>query len=266
MNDDIVVQKILKLLENNTAFIGYALSGGVGTKINVRNTETGKTIQALSINVDSSGEVLVVKDSEDGKYKAVTFKGAEQVTERIIQVRKTKPVDDKKTIEYTDTDIEVFYLFVKLVDTGNPVPTDLQSTWIRKGNSCTQFVGAYERCNYAARETINGTSYTGLPYKPYSSLNECLNDDLGRDAKTPHGTSNENGASAGWKYYSTRVSAANEANMRAALESHDARYNTNYKKLFGYGTILECSGAMNFAASSNKAVVLNNHRICLNRF
>ena len=244
MNDDIVVQKILKLLENNTAFIGYALNGGIGTKINVRNTETGKTIQALSINVDSSGEVLVVKDSDDGRYKAVTFKAAEQVTERIIQVRKTKPVDDKKIIEYTDSDIEVFYLFVKLIDTGSPVDTQLQSTWIRKGSSCTQFVGAYERCNYAAKETIGGTSYTGLPYKPYNSLNDCLNDDLGRDAKTPHGTGDEQGLGSGYKIYSTKMTAQAEENLRAALESHDAYYGTGYKKLFGYGSILECSGAM----------------------
>lgn len=244
MNDDIVVQKILKLLENNTAFIGYALNGGIGTKINVRNTETGKTIQALSINVDSSGEVLVVKDSDDGKYKAVTFKAAQQTTERIVQIRKTKPVDDKKIIEYTDTDIEVFYLFVKLIDTGFPVSTQLQSTWIRKGSSCTQFVGAYERCNYGAKETIGGTSFTGLPYKPYSSLNDCLADDLGRDAKTPHGTGDENGANLGWKIYSTKMTADAEQNLLAALISHDEHYGTNYKKLFGYGSILECSGAM----------------------
>jgi hypothetical protein len=247
MNDDLVVSKILKLLENNTAFIGYALNGGIGTKINVRNTETGKTIQALSINVDSSGEVLVVKDSNDGKYKAVTFKAAEQVTERIIQIRKTKPVDDKKIIEYTDSDIEVFYLFVKLVDTGSPVPTNLKSTWIRKGSSCTQFVGAYERCNYAAKETIGGVSYMGLPYKPYSTLDSCLADDLGRDAKTPHGTGDENGANASWKYFSTKVTAANEEAMRNALTSHDTEYGTSYRKLFGYGSILECSGAMNLA-------------------
>lgn len=245
MNDDLVVQKILKLLENNTAFIGYALNGGIGTKINVRNTETGKTIQALSINVDSTGEVLVVKDSEDNQYKAVTFKTAEKVSERIIQIRKTKPIDDKKTIEYTSSDIEVFYLFVKLIDTGSPVPTQLKSTWIRKGSSCTQFVGAYERCNYASRETIGGVSYTGLPYKPYETLKACLDDDLGRDAKTPHGTKDENGGNAGWKYFSTRVSSTGEASMKAALESHDAKFNTSYKKLFGYGSILECSGAMN---------------------
>lgn len=247
MNDDLVVQKILKLLENNTAFIGYALNGGIGTKINVRNTETGKTIQALSINVDASGEVLVVKDSDDGKYKAVTFKTTQQTTERIIQIRKTKPVDDKKIIEYTDSDIEVFYLFVKLIDTGSPVPTNLQSTWIRKGSSCTQFVGAYERCNYAARETINGTSYTGLPYEPYSSLQDCLNDDLGRDAKTPHGSKDEQGGNAGWKYFSTVVTAEDEGRMLAALTSHDNHYRTSYKELFGYATILECSGAMNLA-------------------
>lgn len=247
MNDDLVVSKILKLLENNTAFIGYALNGGIGTKINVRNTETGKTIQALSINVDSSGEVLVVKDSDDGKYKAVTFKAAEQVTERIIQVRKTKPVDDKKIIEYTDSDIEVFYLFVKLIDTGSPVPTQLQSTWIRKGSSCTQFVGAYERCNYAAKETIGGVSYTGLPYKTYNSLNDCLNDDLGRDAKTPHGTSDEQGGNLNWKYFSTKVNAVDEQRMQSALTSHDTEYGTNYRKLFGYSSILECSGAMNLA-------------------
>lgn len=244
MNDDIVVQKILKLLENNTAFIGYALNGGIGTKINVRNTETGKTIQALSINVDSSGEVLVVKDSDDGKYKAVTFKAAQQTTERIIQVRKTKPVDDKKIIEYTDSDIEVFYLFVKLIDTGSPVPTQLQSTWIRKGSSCTQFVGAYERCNYASKATIGGTSYTGLPYKPYDSLNECLADDLGRDAKTPHGSGDEQGLGLGYKVYSTRMTAQAEANLKIALQSHDAHYGTSYTKLFGYGSILECSGGM----------------------
>lgn len=244
MNDDLVVQKILQLLENNTAFIGYALNGGIGTKINVRNTETGKTIQALSINVDSSGEVLVVKDSDDGKYKAVTFKAAEQITERIIQIRKTKPVDDKKIIEYTEADIEVFYLFVKLIDTGSPYPTQLQSTWIRKGSSCTQFVGAYERCNYAAKETIAGTSYTGLPYKPYSTLNDCLNEDLSRDAKTPHGTSDSNGTNLGWKIYSTKMTADAEESLRIALESHDAYYKTNYKKLFGYASILECSGAM----------------------
>lgn len=244
MNDDIVVQKILKLLENNTAFIGYALSGGIGTKINVRNTETGKTIQALSVNVDSSGEVLVVKDSDDGKYKAVTFKAAQQTTERIIQIRKTKPVDDKKIIEYTDSDIEVFYLFVKLIDTGSPVSSQLQSTWIRKGSSCTQFVGAYERCNYAAKETIGETSYTGLPYVPYSTLNDCLNDDLGRDAKTPHGSGDENGTNPGWRIYSTKMTTLAEENLRAALESHDAHYNTSYKKGFGYGSILDCSGSM----------------------
>lgn len=255
MNDDVVVSKILKLLENNTAFIGYALNGGIGTKINIRNTETGKTIQALSINVDSSGgEVLVVKDSDDGKYKAVTFKAAEQITERIIQIRKTKPVDDKKTIEYTDSDIEVFYLFVKLIDTGSPVPTQLQSTWIRKGSSCTQFVGAYERCNYAARETIGGTSYTGLPYKPYTSLNECLNDDLSRDAKTPHGTSDENGGNLSWKMYSTRMTAENEQAMKAALESHDEYYGTSFKNGFGYGSILDCSGAMYLQGWENVAI------------
>jgi hypothetical protein len=245
MNDDLVVSKILKLLENNTSFIGYALNGGIGTKINVRNTETGKTIQALSINVDSSGEVLVVKDSEDNLYKAVTFKTAEQVTERIIQIRKTKPVDDKKVVEYTDSDIEIFYLFVKLIDTGSPVPTNLTSTWIRKGSSCTQFVGAYERCNYGAKQTISGTSYTGLPYVPYTTLTNCLNDDLGRDAKTPHGSKDESGGNAaGWKYYSSRMTAENEQQMLTALISHDNQYNTNYKKLFGYGSILECSGAM----------------------
>jgi len=247
ISEDLVVQKILKLLENNTAFIGYALNGGIGTKINVRNTETGKTIQALSVNVDSSGEVLVVKDSNDGQYKAVTFKAAEQVTERIIQIRKTKPVDDKKIIEYTDSDIEVFYLFVKLVDTGSPVPSQLQSTWIRKGSSCTQFVGAYERCNYAAKETIGGTSYTGLPYKPYNSLNDCFSDDLGRDAKTPHGTEDENGVNLGWKMFSTKVTAEDEQRMLAALTSHDNEYGTSFKKLFGYGTILECSGGMHLA-------------------
>jgi hypothetical protein len=244
MNDELVVQKILKLLENNTAFIGYALNGGIGTKINVRNTETGKTIQALSINVDSSGEVLVVKDSEDGKYKAVTFKAAQQTTERIIQIRKTKPVDDKKIIEYTDTDIEVFYLFVKLIDTGSPVPTQLDSTWIRKGSSCTQFVGAYERCNYAAKETIGGTSYTGLPYKPYPTLNDCLNDDLGRDARTPHGSGDEQGLGSGYSIFSTRMTAEAEANLKGALESHDEHYGTNYKRGFGYGSILECSGGL----------------------
>lgn len=245
MNDDLVVQKISKLLQNNTSFIGYALNGGIGTKINVRNTETGKTIQALSINVDSSGEVLVVKDSADGQYKAVTFKTAEKVSERIIQLRKTKPIDDKKTIEYTDSDIEVFYLFVKLIDTGSPVTSQLTSTWIRKGTSCTEFVGAYERCNYARRETIGGTSYTGLPYTPYASLNECLNDDNGPDAKTPHGSKDENGGNAGWRYFSTKVSADGEASMLNALTSHDNNYGTNMKKLFGYGSILECSGAMN---------------------
>lgn len=246
MNDDLVVQKISKLLENNTSFIGYALNGGIGTKINVRNTETGKTIQALSINVDSSGEVLVVKDSTDNQYKAVTFKVAEKVSEKIIQIRKTKPTDDKKIIDYTDVDIEVFYLFVKLIDTGSPVATQLQSTWIRKGNSCTQFVGAYERCNYASRKTIAGVSYTGLPYQTYTSLTECLNDDFGPDAKTPHGTSNENGGgNAGWKYFSTQVSGASEQSMLAALTSHDANFNTSYKNIFGYGSILECSGAMN---------------------
>lgn len=245
MNDDLVVQKILKLLENNTAFIGYALNGGIGTKINVRNTETGKTIQALSINVDSSGEVLVVKDSDDGKYKAVTFKAAQQTTERIIQIRKTKPIDDKKIIEYTDSDVEVFYLFVKLIDTGSPYPTELQSTWIRKGNSCTQFVGAYERCNYSSRDTIGGITYTGLPYVEHPSLQECLNDDLGRDARTPHGSGNSTGGNAAWKYFSTRVTGENEERMLAALTSHDGEYGTNYKKLFGYATILECSGAMN---------------------
>lgn len=243
MNDDLVVQKISKLLENNTSFIGYALNGGVGTKINVRNTETGKTIQALSINVDSSGEVLVVKDSTDNQYKAVTFKVAEKVSEKIIQIRKTKPTDDKKIIDYTDVDIEVFYLFVKLIDTGSPVATQLQSTWIRKGNSCTQFVGAYERCNYASKKTIAGVSYTGLPYQTYTSLTECLNDDLGPDAKTPHGTSNENGGNAGWKYFSTQVSGANEQRILGALTSHDAYYKTSYKNIFGYGSILECSGA-----------------------
>jgi len=246
MNDDQVVSKILKLLENNTAFIGYALNGGIGTKINVRNTETGKTIQALSINVDSSGEVLVVKDSDDGKYKAVTFKSAEQVTERIIQIRKTKPIDDKKIIEYTEADIEVFYLFVKLVDTGSPVPTNLTSTWIRKGNSCTQFVGAYERCNYAAKDTINGVSYTGLPYKPYSNLNDCLKDDLSRDANSPHGSGkNAGGGGGGWRFYSSQVSSDGEEAMLAALTSHDSEYDTNYKKLFGYATILSCGGEMN---------------------
>ena len=247
MNDDLVVQKISKLLENNTAFIGYALNGGIGTKINVRNTETGKTIQALSINVDSVGEVLVVKDSTDNQYKAVTFKVAEKVSEKIIQIRKTKPTDDKKIIDYTDVDIEVFYLFVKLIDTGSPVATQLQSTWIRKGNSCTQFVGAYERCNYASKKTIAGVSYTGLPYQTYTSLTECLNDDLGPDAKTPHGTSNENGANAGWKYFSTKVSGVNEQRILEALTSHDAFYGTSYKNIFGYGSILECSGAMNLA-------------------
>lgn len=244
MNDDIVVQKILKLLENNTAFIGYALNGGIGTKINVRNTETGKTIQALSINVDSSGEVLVVKDSNDGKYKAVTFKAAEQVTERIIQIRKTKPVDDKKIIEYTDSDIEAFYLFVKLIDTGSPVDTQLQSTWIRKGSSCTHFVGAYERCNYVAKETINGVSYTGLPYKPYTSLQDCLNDDLSRDAQTPHGTSDEQGFGSGYQIYTTSMTSINEQNLKDALTSHDEYYQTNFRKLFGYGTILDCTGSM----------------------
>lgn len=244
MNDDIVVQKILKLLDNKTTFIGYALNGGIGTKINVRNTETGKTIQAESVNVDSSGEVLVVKDSNDGKYKAVTFRAGDQTTERIIQIRKTKPVDDKKTIEYTDSDIEVFYLFVKLIDTGSPVDTQLQSTWIRKGSSCTQFVGAYERCNYASKATIGGTSYTGLPYVPYPTLTDCLNDDLGRDAKTPHGSGDENGLGAGYKIYSTKMTAQAEANLKAALQSHDAYYKTGYTKLFGYGSILECSGAM----------------------
>ena len=245
MNDDLVVQKISKLLENNTAFIGYALNGGVGTKINVRNTETGKTIQALSINVDSVGEVLVVKDSADNQYKAVTFKVAEKVSEKIIQIRKTKPTDDKKIIDYTDVDIEVFYLFVKLIDTGSPVATNLTSTWIRKGNSCTQFVGAYERCNYASRKTIAGVSYTGLPYTPYASLTECLNSDAEPDAKTPHGTSNEQGGNLGWKYFSTQVSGVDEQNMLAALTSHDAYYKTSYKNIFGYGSILECSGAMN---------------------
>lgn len=244
MNDDIVVQKILKLLENNTAFIGYALNGGVGTKINVRNTETGKTIQALSINVDSTGEVLVVKDSEDNQYKAVTFKTAEKVSERIIQLRKTKPVDDKKEIEYTDSDIEVFYLFVKLIDTGSPVPTDLTSTWIRKGSSCTQFVGAYERCNYAAKDRLNGVSYTGLPFKTHETLQSCLNDDGGRDARTPHGTSDENGGNPGWRIYSTRMTLSQEQELLAALESHDNAMGTSYKNLFGYGSILECSGAM----------------------
>src|SRR4028119_1085158 len=254
MNDDLVVQKILKLLENNTAFIGYALNGGIGTKINVRNTETGKTIQAISINVDSSGEVLVVKDSDDEQYKAVTLKAAEQVTERIIQIRKTKPIDDKKIIEYTDSDVEVFYLFVKLLDTGSPVPTQLTSTWIRKGSSCTQFVGAYERCNYAAKETIGSTSYTGLPYKPYNSLNECLADDLGRDAKTPHGSSDEQGLGAGYKIFSTKVTGAGEEAMLAALTSHDTEYGTSYKKSFGYASILECSGAMNLAGWESIAV------------
>lgn len=244
MNDDIVVSKILKLLENNTAFIGYALNGGVGTKINVRNTETGKTIQALSINVDSTGEVLVVKDSEDNQYKAVTFKTAEKVSEKIIQLRKTKPLDDKKTIEYTDSDIEVFYLFVKLIDTGSPVTSQLTSTWIRKGSSCTQFVGAYERCNYASKETIDGVSYTGLPYKPYETLQACLNDDTGRDAATPHGTKDENGAGFGIRIYSTKMTATAEQDLLGALTSHDNHYGTNMKKLFGYGSILECSGAM----------------------
>jgi hypothetical protein len=244
MNDDLVVQKILKLLENNKAFVGYAINGGIGTKINVRNTETGKTIQALSINVDSTGEVLVVKDTEDGQYKAVNFKTAEKVSERIIQLRKTKPVDDKKKIDYTDSDIEVFYLFVKLIDTGSPVPTQLKSTWIRKGSSCTQFVGAYERCNYGSRETINGISYQGLPYKTYETLTDCLADDFGRDAKTPHGSSNEVGSNSGWKYYSTQMTGENEQDMLAAITSHDAKFNTSFKKLFGYGSILECSGAM----------------------
>jgi len=245
MNDDLIVQKILKLLENNTAFIGYALNGGIGTKINVRNTETGKTIQALSINVDSGGEVLVVKDSDDGKYKAVTFKAAQQTTERIIQIRKTKPVDDKKIIEYTDADIEVFYLFVKLIDTGSPYPSQLQSTWIRKGSSCTQFVGAYERCNYAAKDSIGGISYIGLPYKPYSSLNECLNDDLGRDAKTPHGNKDEQGLGSRYAVFSTTVSGTNEQRIFEAISSHDEHYGTNYKKLFGYSSIISCDGAMN---------------------
>ena len=245
MNDDLVVQKISKLLENNTAFIGYALNGGVGTKINVRNTETGKTIQALSINVDSSGEVLVVKDSTDNQYKAVTFKVAEKVSEKIIQIRKTKPTDDKKIIDYTDVDIEVFYLFVKLIDTGSPVPTSLQSTWIRKSNSCTQFVGAYERCNYASQKAIAGTYYSGLPYQTYTSLADCLNDDSSPDAMTPHGSKDKNGGMAGWKYFSTQIGAAGEQSMLAALTSHDANFNTGYKKLFGYGSILECSGAMN---------------------
>jgi hypothetical protein len=244
MNDDLVVQKILKLLENNKAFVGYAINGGIGTKINVRNTETGKTIQALSINVDSTGEVLVVKDTEDGQYKAVNFKTAEKVSERIIQLRKTKPVDDKKKIDYTDSDIEVFYLFVKLIDTGVPVPTNLKSTWIRKGSSCTQFVGAYERCNYASKETIGGVSYTGLPYKPYETLQACLNDDLGRDAKTPHGSKDENGVNPGWRIYSTKMTLEAEQSLLNALTSHDNEYKTNYKKLFGYGSILECSGAM----------------------
>ena len=244
MNDDLVVQKILKLLENNTAFIGYALNGGIGTKINVRNTETGKTIQALSINVDSTGEVLVVKDSADNQYKAVTFKTAEKVSERIIQLRKTKPIDDKKVIEYTDSDIEVFYLFVKLIDTGSPVPSQLTSTWIRKGSSCTQFVGAYERCNYASKETIGGVSYTGLPYKPYETLQDCLNDDLGRDAKTPHGTKDENGLGSGVRIYSTKMTSTQEQNLLAALTSHDNHYGTNMRKLFGYGSILDCSGGM----------------------
>ena len=243
MNDDQVVQQISKLL-NNTSFIGYALNGGIGTKINVRNTETGKTIQALSINVDSTGEVLVVKDSEDGQYKAVTFKTAEKVSTKIIQLRKTRPTDDKKIIEYTDSDIEVFYLFVKLIDTGSPVATDLQSTWIRKGSSCTQFVGAYERCNYAARETIGGVSYTGLEYKPYNTLQSCLNDDLGRDAKTPHGSVDGQGVGSGNRIYSTKVSGINEQRMLEALTSHDNTIGTNLKKLFGYGSILDCSGGM----------------------
>lgn len=244
MNDDLVVSKILKLLENNTAFIGYALNGGIGTKINVRNTETGKTIQALSINVDSSGEVLVVKDSEDNQYKAVTFKTAEKISEKIIQIRKTKPIDDKKVIEYTDSDIEVFYLFVKLIDTGSPVPSQLTSTWIRRGSSCTQFVGAYERCNYMSRETFDGIGYQGLPYKTYETLNSCLIDDFGRDARTPHGSSNEVGSNSGWKYYSSQMTAENEQDMLAALTSHDAKFGTSFKKLFGYGSILECSGSM----------------------
>lgn len=244
MNDDLLVQKILKLLENNTAFIGYALNGGIGTKINVRNTETGKTIQALSVNVDSSGEVLVVKDSDDGKYKAVTFKAAEQITERVIQIRKTKPIYDKKIIEYTEADIEVFYLFVKLIDTGSPVPSQLQSTWIRKGTSCTQFVGAYERCNYAARDTINGTSYTGLPYKPYPTLNDCLNDDLGRDAASPHGSGDSNGANSSWKMYSTQMSPSDEQSLQVALLSHDDYYGTNFTKFFGHGSIISCTGEM----------------------
>jgi hypothetical protein len=244
MNDDLVVQKILKLLENNTAFIGYALNGGIGTKINVRNTETGKTIQALSINVDSTGEVLVVKDSTDNQYKAVTFKTAEKVSERIIQLRKTKPVDDKKVIEYTDSDIEVFYLFVKLIDTGSPVPSQLTSTWIRKGSSCTQFVGAYERCNYSAKDRLDGVSYTGLPFKTHETLQSCLNDDGGRDARTPHGTSDESGGNLGWRIYSTRMTASQEQELLAALESHDNAMGTSYKNLFGYGSILECSGAM----------------------
>jgi len=244
MNDDQVVFKILKLLENNTAFIGYAINGGIGTKINVRNTETGKTIQALSINVDSSGEVLVVKDSNDGKYKAVTFKSAEQITERIIQLRKTKPIDDKKTIEYTDSDIEVFYLFVKLIDTGSPYPTQLQSTWIRKGSSCTQFVGAYERCNYAAKDTINGVDYTGLPYEPYFSLTDCLNNDLSRDARTPHGGRDEQGMGAGTVVYSSRVTADEEQRIKGALLSHDGEFGTTFADRFGYASILDCSGAM----------------------
>lgn len=244
MNDDQVVSKILKLLENNTAFIGYALNGGIGTKINVKNTETGKTIQALSVNVDSSGEVLIVKDSEDGKYKAVTFKSAESASSRIIQLRTTKPVDDKKIIDYTDADIEVFYLFVKLVETGSPYPTELQSTWIRKGSSCTQFVGAYERCNYASKETIGGTSYTGLPYITYPALQDCLNDDLGRDARSPHGGKDEQGLGAGYRVYSSRVTGENEELIQAAIMSHDETFGTNFAGGFGYGSILDCSGAM----------------------
>jgi len=255
MNDDQVVQQISKLLKN-TSFIGYALNGGIGTKINVRNTETGKTIQALSINVDSTGEVLVVKDSEDGQYKAVTFKTAEKVSTKIIQLRKTKPTNDKKIIEYTDSDIEVFYLFVKLIDTGSPVATDLNSTWIRRGSSCTQFVGAYERCNYAARETIGGVSHTGLEYQPYNTLQSCLNDDLGRDAKTPHGTKDAQGGGLGNKIYSTRMTSVEEQYMLGALTSHDNANGTSFKKLFGYGSILECSGAMfmdGWGPSTNQA-------------
>ena len=130
MNDDLVVQKISKLLENNTAFIGYALNGGIGTKINVRNTETGKTIQALSINVDSSGEVLVVKDSADNQYKVVTFKTAEKVNTRNIQLRKTRIIEEiPKMIKPEIENIKIlFYVNCEISPFTNS-PTLVERLW-----------------------------------------------------------------------------------------------------------------------------------------